>query len=144
MKATGIVRRIDDLGRVVIPREIRKTLNIREGDPLELYTVEDGICFKKYNADVDQLINFFDTLTTALYKLDIVVALYIDGEKVAGSRKLPNLSKEAPITKPCGSRQKSNIQLGYNKELIREEQCDDLLMYVAMAIKQKAIELWDE
>ena len=50
MKATGIIRRIDDLGRVVIPREIRRTLNIREGDALELYTdpVEKAVCFKRY------------------------------------------------------------------------------------------------
>ena len=42
MKATGIVRRIDDLGRVVIPKEIRRTLRIREGDPLEIFTDRDG------------------------------------------------------------------------------------------------------
>ena len=50
MKATGIVRRIDDLGRVVIPKEIRRALHIREGDPLEIYTSENGqyVCFKKY------------------------------------------------------------------------------------------------
>ena len=42
MKATGIVRRIDDLGRVVIPKEIRRTLRIREGDPLEIFTEKDG------------------------------------------------------------------------------------------------------
>lgn len=47
MKATGIVRRIDDLGRVVIPKEIRRTLRIREGDPLEIYTATDGeVIFK--------------------------------------------------------------------------------------------------
>lgn len=142
MKATGIIRRIDDLGRVVIPREIRTTLGIKEGDPLELYTCEDGICFKKYEADVKRLIEFFDTITTALYKLDIPVALYIDGVKVAGSRVLPQLSND--ITKrPCGCRAKSNIQLGYDKDLIREENCDDLLMFAAMSIKQKAIEIWD-
>ena len=50
MKATGIVRRIDDLGRVVIPKEIRRTLRIREGDPLEIYTDTDGeVIFKKYS-----------------------------------------------------------------------------------------------
>lgn len=50
MKATGIVRRIDDLGRVVIPKEIRRTLHVREGDPLEIYLLEDGGCvFKKYS-----------------------------------------------------------------------------------------------
>jgi len=48
MKATGIVRRIDDLGRVVIPKEIRRTLNIREGDPLEIYVDGDGIIFRHY------------------------------------------------------------------------------------------------
>ena len=42
MKATGIVRRIDDLGRVVIPKEIRRTMRIREGDPLEIFTSNDG------------------------------------------------------------------------------------------------------
>ena len=50
MKATGIVRRIDDLGRVVIPKEIRRTMRIREGDPLEIYTSRDGeVIFKKYS-----------------------------------------------------------------------------------------------
>lgn len=49
MKPTGIVRRVDDLGRVVIPKEIRKTLNIREGDPLELFLDKDTIYLKKYN-----------------------------------------------------------------------------------------------
>ena len=50
MKATGIVRRIDDLGRVVIPKEIRRTMRIREGDPLEIYTDREGeVIFKKYS-----------------------------------------------------------------------------------------------
>lgn len=50
MKATGIVRRIDDLGRVVIPKEIRRTMRIREGDPLEIFTDKDGeVIFKKYS-----------------------------------------------------------------------------------------------
>ena len=50
MKATGIVRRIDDLGRVVIPKEIRRVMRIREGDPLEIYTDRDGsVIFKKYS-----------------------------------------------------------------------------------------------
>ena len=50
MKATGIVRRIDDLGRVVIPKEIRRTLRIREGDPLEIFTDNEGqVILKKYS-----------------------------------------------------------------------------------------------
>ena len=48
MKATGIVRRLDDLGRVVIPKEIRRTMRIREGDPLEIFNDKDGeLIFKK-------------------------------------------------------------------------------------------------
>ena len=56
MKATGIVRRIDELGRVVIPKEIRRTLRIREGDPLELFTDHDELMLKKYSpiASIEQ------------------------------------------------------------------------------------------
>ena len=50
MKATGIVRRIDDLGRIVIPKEIRHSLKIREGDPLEIFLEKDCVCFKRYSA----------------------------------------------------------------------------------------------
>ncbi len=49
MKSTGIVRRIDDLGRVVIPKEVRRTLGIKENDPLELFVIDDMIAFKKYD-----------------------------------------------------------------------------------------------
>lgn len=49
MKATGIVRRIDDLGRVVIPKEIRKQMKIREGDPLEIFTDKGMVCLQRYN-----------------------------------------------------------------------------------------------
>ena len=50
MKATGIVRRIDDLGRIVIPKEIRRTLRIKEGDPLEIFTDREGeVILKKYS-----------------------------------------------------------------------------------------------
>ena len=62
MKATGIVRRIDDLGRVVIPKEIRRTMRIREGDPLEIYTSKEGeVIFKKYSliGDIDDLAGQF-------------------------------------------------------------------------------------
>lgn len=58
MKATGIVRRIDDLGRIVIPKEIRRTLRIREGDPLEIFTDrEGGIILKKYSP-INELTDF--------------------------------------------------------------------------------------
>lgn len=58
MKATGIIRRIDDLGRVVIPKEIRRNCNIREGEPLEIFLQDGGVVFKKYNPDYrDELTN---------------------------------------------------------------------------------------
>lgn len=69
MKATGIVRRIDDLGRVVIPKEIRRTMRIREGDPLEIFTNKEGeVIFKKYSA-VGELGNFATQYADALYKI---------------------------------------------------------------------------
>ena len=65
MKATGIVRRIDDLGRVVIPKEIRRTMRIREGDPLEIFTASDGeVIFKKYSP-IGELSDFAEVLCRA-------------------------------------------------------------------------------
>ena len=68
MKATGIVRRIDDLGRVVIPKEIRRTMRIREGDPLEIYTDREGeVIFKKYSP-IGELMDFAGQYAESLYK----------------------------------------------------------------------------
>ena len=67
MKATGIIRRIDDLGRIVIPKEIRRNMGIREGDPLEIWTDRDGsVTFKKYDVSdpYDQIFkNAYKTLS---------------------------------------------------------------------------------
>lgn len=91
MKATGIVRRIDDLGRVVIPKEIRRTLRIREGDPLEIYTTREGeVIFKKYSllgALEDFAGQFCDTLsrntdfTVAVTDRDAVIAVAGPGRR---------------------------------------------------------------
>ena len=68
MKATGIVRRIDDLGRVVIPKEIRRTLHIKESDPLEIFTDRDGaVIFKKYSP-MGELSDFAGQICQALNK----------------------------------------------------------------------------
>ena len=67
MKATGIVRRIDDLGRIVIPKEIRRTMHIKEGDPLEIFTDIDCIQFKKYSP-VKELKDFAEPYAEALAK----------------------------------------------------------------------------
>lgn len=53
MKATGGIRRIDDLGRIVIPKEIRRTMAIQEGDALEIYTTDEGILFRKYTQSAE-------------------------------------------------------------------------------------------
>lgn len=67
MKATGIVRRIDDLGRVVIPKEIRRTLRIREGDPLEIFVDREGeVILKKYSP-ISELSDFAKEYAEALF-----------------------------------------------------------------------------
>jgi AbrB family transcriptional regulator (stage V sporulation protein T) len=61
MKATGIIRRIDDLGRVVIPKEIRRSLGIKEGDPMEIFTTREGeILLKPYQEDSKVVDNFIE------------------------------------------------------------------------------------
>ena len=68
MKATGIVRRIDDLGRIVIPKEIRRSFRIKEGDPLEIYTDAEGeVIFKKYSP-IGELSNFASQYAEVLHK----------------------------------------------------------------------------
>ena len=96
MKATGIVRRIDDLGRVVIPKEIRRTLRIREGDPLEIYTEKDGeVIFKKYSPMGD-LQDFAAQLCEAIGKNAGHIAAVADRDSiiaVSGAPKRELLEK---------------------------------------------------
>ena len=66
MKATGIIRRIDDLGRVVIPKEIRKNLRIKEGDNLEIFVVNEDIILKKYSM-MNKINDLAQELTDAIY-----------------------------------------------------------------------------
>ena len=90
MKATGIVRRIDDLGRVVIPREIRKTLGIREGDPLELYTTnEGGICFVKYNEHINRFVDTCKPVLEMAKSKGIVIDVYDDEMRLTPSKSAP-------------------------------------------------------
>ena len=82
MKATGIVRRIDDLGRVVIPKEIRRTLRIREGDPLEIYTATDGeVIFKKYSP-VGELSAFASQYAEVLSRVSGLPVIICDKDHV--------------------------------------------------------------
>lgn len=82
MKATGIVRRIDDLGRVVIPKEIRRTMRIREGDPLEIFTAADGeVIFKKYSP-IGELSEFADQYSDVLYRATDLPVIISDRDHV--------------------------------------------------------------
>jgi len=85
MKATGIVRRIDDLGRVVIPKEIRRTMRIREGDPLEIYTNREGeVIFKKYSP-IGELSAFASQYAETLYKTCNLSVIISDRDAVIAS-----------------------------------------------------------
>jgi len=89
MKATGIVRRIDDLGRVVIPKEIRRTMHIREGDPLEIYTDRDGeVIFKKYSP-IGELTNFSSQYAETLNKTCGMPVAIVDRDVVVSSAGVP-------------------------------------------------------
>ena len=68
MKATGIIRKIDDLGRIVIPKEIRKTLRIREGDPMEIYVEKNGEIILKRYAPLGDIVDEAATLAEVIYK----------------------------------------------------------------------------
>ncbi len=82
MKATGIVRRIDDLGRVVIPKEIRRTMRIREGDSLEIYTDKDGeVIFKKYSP-MGELTAFATQMCETLNKTTGASTAIVDRDSV--------------------------------------------------------------
>lgn len=91
MKATGVVRRIDDLGRVVIPKEIRKTLRIKEGDPLEIFTDREGqIILKKYSP-IGELSEFATGYAETLAKTTGHIACITDKDTIiavsGGSKK---------------------------------------------------------
>ena len=97
MKATGIVRRIDELGRVVIPKEIRRTLRIRVGDPLEIFTDKDGqIIFKKYS-HIEDLTDVASTFSSVLSSSLDAVCLVTDKDNivaVSGAKTREFMEKE--------------------------------------------------
>ena len=97
MKATGIVRRIDDLGRVVIPKEIRRTLRIREGDPLEIFVDREGeVILKKYSP-INELSDFAKEYAEALFDSLASPVLISDRDTViavAGISKKDYMNKD--------------------------------------------------
>jgi AbrB family transcriptional regulator (stage V sporulation protein T) len=89
MRATGIVRRIDELGRVVIPKEIRRTLRIREGDPLEIFTDHDGeVVLKKYSP-IGEIATIAKDYTDSLYRSLGYIACICDRDMVVSASGSP-------------------------------------------------------
>jgi AbrB family transcriptional regulator (stage V sporulation protein T) len=89
MKATGIVRRIDDLGRIVIPKEIRRTLRIREGDALEIFTdAQGGVIFKKYSP-VGELSTFASQYAEVLNRIAGLSMVICDRDHVVAAAGVP-------------------------------------------------------
>ena len=96
MKATGIIRRIDDLGRVVIPREIRRSLKIREGDPLEILIEKNCVCFKKYSAlglFSEDILRVAQDMAQRTFKHQ--VAIYDRDSKISGPNSYSSYADES-------------------------------------------------
>ncbi|HHX96022.1 MAG TPA: stage V sporulation protein T [Clostridia bacterium] len=114
MKATGIVRRIDDLGRVVIPKEIRRTLRIREGDPLEIFVDRDGeVILKKYSP-IGELGTFAKEYADSLYEAIGHIACIADRDQiiaVSGAPKKEFLNKRIGPAVEKAMEERSTIML---------------------------------
>ncbi|MBP2002708.1 AbrB family transcriptional regulator (stage V sporulation protein T) [Paenibacillus shirakamiensis] len=114
MKATGIVRRIDDLGRVVIPKEIRRTLRIREGDPLEIFVDRDGeVILKKYSP-IGELGDFAKEYAESLFESTGHITLIADRDTIIA---LAGASKKEYLDKSVGSLLENSMD---NRKIIVE------------------------
>ena len=113
MKATGIVRRIDDLGRIVIPKEIRKTLRLREGDPMELFVQDGCVMFKKYSP-IGEMSEFAQEFADSLFEATNHIALICDRDSIIA---VAGTSKKTFLNKPIW-----NLALKAIEE--RSTQCD--------------------
>lgn len=122
MKATGIVRRIDDLGRVVIPKEIRRTLRIREGDPLEIFVDRDGeVILKKYSP-IGELGDFAQEYADALHESTGHIALISDRDAVVAVSGAP---KKQWIDKPVTDTVEKAMESRKSMMLSRAESVDE-------------------
>lgn len=123
MKATGIVRRIDDLGRVVIPKEIRRTLRIREGDPLEIFVAREGeVILKKYSP-ISELGHFATEYAEALYdSLHFPVFICDRDEVIAVSGE----SKKDYLNKSIGADLEETIESRTN-ELVSDKKTVEII-----------------
>lgn len=129
MKATGIVRRIDDLGRVVIPKEIRRTLRIHEGNPLEIFTDREGeIILKKYSP-IGELSQFAKQYADSLAQTTGHIVCIADRDSliaVAGTTKKDMVSKEISKELEETINQRENVMCSYDdknfKKITNEEE----------------------
>ena len=122
MKATGVVRRIDDLGRVVIPKEIRRTLRIKEGDPLEIFTDKEGeVILKKYSP-IGELSEFAAEYAETLTKTTGHIACITDKDTVIAV---------------SGASKKEWLEQGISQEL--EEILDNKVKYVSKENNDMAV-----
>jgi AbrB family transcriptional regulator (stage V sporulation protein T) len=125
MKATGIVRRIDDLGRVVIPKEIRRTLRIREGDPLEIFVDRDGeVILKKYSP-IGELGDFAKEYAESLFESTGHITMISDRDNiiaVSGASKKDYMDKQiGPLVESCMENRKTVLEMnGGEAELIKD------------------------
>ena len=107
MKATGIVRRIDDLGRVVVPKEIRRTLRIREGDPLEIFVAREGeVILKKYSP-INELGHFAQEYAEALFDSLQYPVFICDRDEIIA---IAGESKKDYLNKPIGAELEHTIE----------------------------------
>ena len=116
MKATGIVRRIDDLGRIVLPKELRRTMRIKEGESLEIYTDGDNkIVLKKYSP-VNQMTDFVKEFTESMYTTNKRNIIVTDNEKIVAASGDFNIDLTGKkITKELEERLKNrNTQINNN------------------------------
>ena len=138
MKATGIVRRIDDLGRVVIPKEIRRTLRIREGDPLEIFVDREGeVILKKYSP-INELGNFAKEYAEALHDSLGQAVLICDRDNVvaiAGASKKDYLNRRIGMgLEEIMTARKNILSVKQSNLGIIEHQDEELASYVVAPI----------
>jgi AbrB family looped-hinge helix DNA binding protein len=139
MKATGIVRRIDDLGRVVIPKEIRRTLRIREGDPLEIFVDREGeVILKKYSP-IGELGDFAKEYADSLYESTGHIALVTDTDMViavSGAPKKDYLNKSVDDFGDISNR----AAMYYDKKVFQPIACDGDIIGAVILLADKDYE----
>ncbi|NLV57459.1 MAG: stage V sporulation protein T [Clostridiales bacterium] len=139
MRATGIVRRIDELGRVVIPKEIRRTLRIREGDPLEIYTDRDGeVILKKYSP-IGEMAAFAKDYTESLFRAMGHIACIVDRDQVVAAsgvnkKELSDKPISHDLETAIANRQTVAINRAVGGKIVAVTNEEDITGYTAQVV----------